>query len=233
MKKDETKSLKIAAIVNILIFAMTVFATIGMYTGLQFMPGEDKLILATRDTSMLRFFTVQSNIFAGIMALIFAIDEITILKGKKKEISLKKYVLKLMTTTAVAFTFIAVFVYMGPMTKYGLPAMLMNSNLFFHLIIPVVSIFNLILFEKTDKLKLKYTFFALIPTVLYQVFYLINILIHMENGTVSPTYDWYLLVQNGVWMGIWIGPLVLLVTYLISLSLWKFNKKKTIKEESK
>ena len=48
----------------------------------------------------------------------------------------------------------------------------------------------------------------------------------MENGKVSPIYDWYLFEQNGVWTGFIVGPIILLITYVISLILWKMNKKK-------
>ena len=48
----------------------------------------------------------------------------------------------------------------------------------------------------------------------------------MENGKVSPVYDWYWFVQNGVWTAIIVVPLMFLITYLITLILWKINKKK-------
>ena len=60
--------------------------------------------------------------------------------------------------------------------------------------------------------------------ILYAVFYLINIVIHMENGKVSPKYDWYWFVQNGVWTASLVIPLVAVITYVISLVLWKVNK---------
>lgn len=233
MEEKEVKRLKIAAIVNIIIFIMTVFAMVAMFFGIRFMPGEDKIILASKSAEMFKYFTIQSNLFMGIMALILAIDEIKVLKGKKKEISAKKYVLKLVSTTAVCLTFLVVFTYLGPFTKYGLPAMLMNSNLFFHFITPVISIFTFILFEKTDKIKYKYTFFGLIPIILYETFYITNILTHLENGKISPTYDWYLFAQNGLGVVIIGAPVVFACTYLISLCLWKFNKKKEVKEETK
>lgn len=226
MEEKETKRLKIAVIVNIIIVIMTAFAMITMFFGIRFMPGDDKIILASKSVEMFKYFTIQSNLFAGIMALIFAIDEIKILRGKKKEISAKKYVFKLMATTAVSLTFLVVFTYLGPFTKFGLLAMLMNSNLLFHLVIPIFCIFNLVLFEKTDKLKFKYTFLGIIPTILYQIFYVTNIITHIENGKVSPVYDWYLFTQNGIGITFIGAPILLIITYLISLLLWKLNKKK-------
>ena len=225
MDNKKILKIKVSIIINIIIVIMTIFAAVAMYTGFKFMPGKDLILEATK-TDMLKYFTVQSNLFVGIVSLMFAIKQYRILKGKKVELSVKDYILKLMSTTAVSITFFVVFTYLGPLTPYGLPAMLMNSNLFFHLIIPVLSIINFIVFEKTDKLKLKHVFWGLVPTFLYQIFYTINILIHMENGKVSPVYDWYLFLQKGNWIAIIGVPLFWLLTFLISLFICKLNKER-------
>ena len=230
MDKANFKDIKISLVINIMISILTLLASVIMFTGFKFMDGPE-LVLETTKLGMLKFFTVDSNIFIGIVSLIFAINEIRVLKGKIKEIPLNNYILKLMATSAVGLTFLVVFIYLGPMTKYGIYAMLLNSNLFFHLIIPVISILNFILFEKTDKLKFKYSFYGTVPTIVYEIYYLINILIHMENGKVSPTYDWYWFIQNGVWTAVIVGPVIIFITYVISVIIWKLNKCKEIKRE--
>ena len=50
-------------------------------------------------------------------------------------------------------------------------------------------------------------------------------LIHIENGRVSPVYDWYYFVQGGIINAVIVLPLMLTISYLISLLLWKFNRK--------
>ena len=219
---------KISLVLNFLIVIFTLFATIAMFTGFKFMHGYDVVLQSTK-LGMLRFFTVQSNIFMAIIALVFAVLEIRFLKGKINEIPTKAYVLKLMSTTAVGLTFLVVFAYLGPITEYGIIAMIMNSNLFFHLITPLLSIFTLVVFERTSMIKFKYTFWGILPTFLYAIYYLINIFIHMQDGKVSPVYDWYWFVQNGVWTAIIVVPLMLLITYIITLILWKINKKRSNK----
>lgn len=216
---------KISLVLNILIVIFTIFATIAMFTGFKFMH-EYNVVLQSTKLGMLRFFTVQSNILMGIIALFFVGLEIKLLKGKIEEISTKAYVLKLMATTAVGLTFLVVFAYLGPITEYGIIAMIMNSNLFFHLITPLLSMICFAAFERTNKVKFKYTFWGIIPTFLYAIYYMINIFVHMENGQVSPVYDWYWFVQNGVWTAIIVIPLMFLITYLITLLLWRINKKK-------
>ena len=131
-----------------------------------------------------------------------------------------------MSTTAVGLTFIVVFTYLGPITEYGIKSMVMNSNLFFHLVTPVLSMITFMFFEKTDKLSSKDTFYGIIPMLLYAIYYVINIIINVENGKVSPIYDWYWFVQNGAWTIIVVLPIIILITYLISFILWKVNKEK-------
>ena len=85
---------------------------------------------------------------------------------------------------------------------------------------------NFAIFERTNKLKFRYSLFGLIPTLVYGIFYATNVLIHMENGKVDSIYDWYWFVQGGVWQMAFVIPLMLVVTYIISLILWRINKKK-------
>ena len=48
----------------------------------------------------------------------------------------------------------------------------------------------------------------------------------MENGKVSTIYDWYWFAQGGIWQMFIVPPFMLLVTYLISVALWRINKKR-------
>ena len=220
------KTIKISFYINLIIVMFTIFATMIMFTGYKFMNGYE-IILESSNLSMLKFFTVDSNMLMGIVSFIFVIKEYKILNGEKVSITLYDYILKLVSTTAVALTFFIVFAYLGPISEHGILSMIMNSNLFFHLLIPVLSIIDFILYEKNDLIKFKYTLFGIIPTFIYGMVYLINILIHMENGRVNPLYDWYWFVQNGVWTAIIVMPIILLISYLICLVLWKLNKIKS------
>ena len=223
MKNDKI-DIKISLVFNILIFALMVIASIIMFTGFKFMEAEP--LLESTKIGMLRFFTVDSNILMGIVALIFAINQIKILKGKKKEIPTKLIVLKMASTVAVGVTFATVFGYLGPISKGGIPSLLKNSNLFLHLIIPVLSMINFALFERTSKIKFRYTLYGILPTLTYGILYMINLLIHMEDGKVSPVYDWYWFVQGGMWQAAIVIPIMLFMTYIITIILWRINKKK-------
>lgn len=219
----ENIKVKISLCINIMITILTIIATIIMITGFKFMTGVEPVLESTK-IGVFKFFTVDSNLFAGIISFIFILNEISIIKGEKKEISDKLYILKLMATTAVSLTFIVVFVYLGNIAENGLISLLLNSNLFFHLIIPLLNIIDFIFFIKKDNITYKYAFYGLIPTLLYAVFYTTNVIIHIENGRVSPKYDWYWFVQNGLWTMVIVAPTILLITYIISLILLLLNK---------
>ena len=219
------KKIKTSLVLNIIIVIFTVFATICMFTGFRFMSG-DEIVLEASNLGMFKFFTVDSNLFMGIVALIFSVLEVRLLQGKIKERDRKYYLLKLMGTTGVGLTFIVVFTYLSYIIEGGVRLMVMNSNLFFHLVTPVLSMITFMFFEKTDKLSFKDTFYGLTPMLVYAVYYVINVMAHVENGKVSPAYDWYWFVQNGAWTIIIVLPIIILITYLISLVLWKVNKEK-------
>ena len=221
MKKNI--KVKISLCINIMITILTFIATIIMITGFKFMTGVEPVLESTK-IGVFKYFTVDSNLFAGIISFIFILNEISIIKGEKKEISDKLYILKLMATTAVSLTFIVVFVYLGNIAENGLISLLLNSNLFFHLIIPLLNLIDFIFFIKKDNITYKYAFYGLIPTLLYAVFYTANVIIHIENGRVSPKYDWYWFVQNGLWTMVIVAPTILLITYIISLILLLLNK---------
>lgn len=216
------KKYKISIILNCTIVLFVIVASIMMFSGYRFMNG-DELVLESSKLGMFKFFTVDSNIFMGIISLIFIIYEIKLLNGKINDIPNWLYNLKLMATTGVTLTFFVVLVYLGPLVS-SMRLMFMNSNLFFHLFVPVFSIISFILYEKNNKLKLVNTFYGLIPVVLYTLFYLFNVLIHIENGIVSTKYDFYWFVQKGMWTSIIVIPLMLIIAYCISFILWKLNK---------
>ena len=204
MKKE--KNLKIAITLNIIIAIIVVIALLLMYFNIKFMSGYDFTDNIQRN-EMLKYFTIESNLFMAIMAVVFAIDEIKILKGKIKEISLTKYVFKLVSTACVALTLTVVLVWLGPTTKGGLKALVMNSNLFFHLIIPLLSIIVFTIFEKTNKLSFIHTLYGLIPLALYGIVYMPNVITHMHNGQISTQYDFYNYFQKGI--------LVAVITFFI------------------
>ena len=92
----------------ILTVIMVVVALIITITGFKFMHGYEPSSELPR-TQFFSYFTVQANTFMGIVAFAFAIKEYTVLKGTKKEIRLKYYILKMIATIALELTILAIF----------------------------------------------------------------------------------------------------------------------------
>ena len=217
--------MKISFIINILLSIMTVNAIIMCIIGFKFMYGYEpypELI----GVPIFSYYTVQSNVFMGIVSFVFAIREYQILRGIKKEIPLAHYIFKMVATVAVSLTFFVVFAIFGFMSRGGHISLLRNSYLFFHLVIPVVSILNYVIFEKTNIIKLKHVFYGLLPTILYEIYYTINLLLNMQNGKVSMRNDWYSFAQNGLLKTVLVAPAMIGITFCLSWIIWKLNKKK-------
>ena len=93
---------KISIIMNILIFAFTLFATVCLIIGFKFM-GQFE-VLSERNFKSFKYFTVDSNIFAGLISLAYVIYKFTP-KGKESEkLPPAFYILKLAATTGVTLT---------------------------------------------------------------------------------------------------------------------------------
>ncbi len=223
-KIDNNTKMKISFCINILISIMMINAIIMSIMGFKFMYGYEPSSEIT-GVSIFSYYTVQSNIFMGIISFIFANREYMILRGRKRDIPLVYYILKMVATISVSLTFFVVFAYLGFITKGGHLPLLRNSNLFFHLIIPIVSILNYVIFEKTNIIKFKHIFYGLLPTFLYEIYYTINLLVNMKNGSVSLRNDWYSFAQNGLLRTILVVPMMLWITFCLSLIIWKLNKK--------
>lgn len=172
--------------------------------------------LASSGLSALKYFTVQSNLFAGIAS---AAVIITVLRNK--EIPHWLELVLLMATTAVALTFSAVMAFLGPL--YGYWNMLKGPNLFFHLLVPLAAIVNFIFFIKAPGIKPAHVFLALVPSMLYSAFYLSNILIN-GVGEWPNRNDWYSFLHWGPKIGLLIGVIMELATLGIAALLRILNR---------
>ena len=182
--------------------------------------GEDQLLASGWE--MLKFFTVESNIFMGVASLL---SLIFILIGKyPKWLSLVKYI----ATGTVTLTFLTVMFYLGP--TLGMLSMLKDANLFMHLIVPVLAIAQLFLLEpKLEEMKfVKSTLLSIIPMSIYGIAYLLNVIIN--NGYGTTKYDWYYFGSLGPWAGVGMYFLMLASTYLIGVGLYFGYKKIKLKD---
>lgn len=164
----------------------------------------------------------------GIAALLAAVDQGRVLKGKRDEVSASIYVLKLAGTAGVTLTMLVTIFFLGPTLwpKYGFFSLFEKSNFFLHLVNPILSIIVFLCFERSAKIPFKHTFTAIIPVILYGIYYTAVTAAHMTNGVIEKGYDWYGFFFLGTKSAFIVLPAFILISWLICFVLWKLNRRK-------
>ena len=175
---------------NLVIVILTVVGVAFMLTG-----DPEEGALQASGIGNLKFYTVLTNVFCGVIALVYLVF---ILLGKDTG---KIRVLKLAAVCGVAITFAVVAFMFGPL--YGYPQFYKRGNLFFHLLLPLVAMAEFILVRR-PKMPFKHAVFAAIPTLLYGLGYMTNILINGMGGQWPDTNDFYAFLSWGWPVGIMI-----------------------------
>ena len=203
-RKNKTASL----IASGLIAALT---AVGVYVMLTY-KGES--ILTAEGANNLQFFTVDSNLLLGLVHLAALILTAAGLTEKNRDLSLWTERLIYIATVAVALTFVVVAGFFGP--QVGYPPLFMGANLFFHLINPVLGIAALCILHRNRPIPLWETAAALIPSVLYGLYYTIVLLIY---GVHFPETDWYGFAAGGAVGSVVTAFGVFLTTWLLAMLL--------------
>ena len=236
----------VSAILNLLIIILTIFSTVSMMAGFNFMDNTTWEFSATRFESF-KYFTIDSNVFAGIVSIIYLcyithIRKKNALQAKPQHggqnandslsgtinFSMPKWLifLKLAATTSVMLTFMVTACFLAPTSSRGFFALFKNSNFFFHFVIPVLCIVSFIFFEPSQKpVRFSQTLTGIIPMFIYSLFYTINILLHLENGQLVSRYDWYGFLGGKISNVVFVLPAIYLITWIFSLVLWLGNKR--------
>lgn len=186
MSKKGHSALEI--ILNLIIVIFTVIGIILMLTS-----EVEEGALQSSGLENFKFYTVLTNVFCGIVAFIY----LTVLCAKKD--TGKLAALKLAAVCGVAITFAVVAFMFGPL--YGFLQFYKRGNLFFHLLLPVTAMIEFIA-VKRRKMPFRFTVFAAIPTLLYGIGYLLNILINGIGGPWPDTNDFYGFLNWGWPVGI-------------------------------
>ena len=214
---------KISIILNTLIFIFTVFATISMIVGFKFM-GQFE-VLSERNFKSFKYFTVDSNVFAGLISLAYVIYKFTASGKKSEKLPKAFYILKLAATTGVTLTMMVTVFYLAPTSNGNFLHYFINSNFFMHLITPLLCIISFIFFEAAEPQKIVMSIPGIIPMLLYSFFYTPNVLLHLENGKPVKDYDWYNFLAAGAQSVWYVVPMLYLITWIFALGLWAANKK--------
>ena len=222
------KKQKTALILNIIIFLMAVVGSVLCF-------GEIYVVETKRiehGIRLLKFFTTQSNVFAGITSFVYIIFLLRERKTKKS-IPIAVNIVRYIATIDLVITFLVVALFLGFITEEGYFSLYVNANFFFHFAIPVVNFISFAFFENIAKFKFSYTFWGLTHLVLYSIFYLIIVFTHFHDGAVALEYDWYAFAQFGLGIMFAFAVGIIALGYLTAFLLYKLNNigKKTNKKQ--
>lgn len=195
IKKDHRNT--VSVILNIII---VIFAVIGTVIMISYKGNGSGL--SSSGISNLKYFTVLSNEFCGIVAALWLVFNFL---GKRFPA-----LLKLMATSAVALTFLIVAAFLAPM--YPDLNLYENANLWFHLILPLAAMLEFILLKTQQRIPFKYAVFSALPALVYGIGYLANILIN-GKGEWPDTNDWYGFLNWGYPVGIAIFAVIVLMNF--------------------
>lgn len=162
--------------INLIIFVVTFIFTAQLFF-------RDKKWCPERAKNAFRFFTVQSNVLCAISALFLLLYP---------DADWAFY-LKYIGTCAVTVTMMTVLLFLGPV--FGYQYMFRGSDLFMHLLTPLMAIVSFCVFERRG-LSLPESFLGLLPVALYAPLYLYKILF----ASVDKRWDdFYGFNRNGKW----------------------------------
>ena len=186
-------------IFNLIIVIFTVTGIILMLTG-----KAEEGALQSSGIENFKFYTVLTNVFCGLVAAVYLLFVLL-----KKDTD-KVRVFKLAAVCGVAITFAVVAFMFGPL--YGYPQFYKRGNLFFHLLEPLAAMAEFILVRR-KKIPFKYTVIAAVPTLLYGIGYMFNILINGVGGPWPDTNDFYAFLSWGWPVGIAIFAVITLSAF--------------------
>ena len=181
---------------------LTVTGSVQMFTG-----NPEGGTLQASGIENFKFYTVLSNVFCGFVSLIYlAVVLVTKDPDKIRGLKLAALVGVMITFAVVAFMF-------GPL--YGFLRFYKGSNLVFHLLLPLVALFEFVVY-KWDWMPFRHAVFATVPTLLYGIGYTLNILKNGVGGPWPDTNDFYAFLSWGWKIGAMIFGAIVLLAFIIA-----------------
>ena len=213
-----SKKVRITNIItNSIIVALMIVAILMMFFG-------SEGVLSSTRWKVLKYFTIQSNLFTGFASLA---SLIYLLVKKDEEYPGWMVVVKLTSVVSVGVTFTVVMTYLGAV--YGYPLLFNNANLFLHGIIPVLAMTFFALFEPKAKIRFTMNLYSMLPVTIYGIAYLINVAARNDYGNIKGA-DWYAFGAFGLGIGFLCLFIIIVMSFVISIGLYFLHQKTRIKK---
>lgn len=141
----------------------------------------------------------------------------SLLKSKSCKASTWIQVFRLATVTCLTVTFIVVLVYLAPTydgEENGFVWMFIDgTSKYFHLLCPLSAIVSFIFFEDNSDIKLPYTVWGVVPTILYAI---IAVILNAKRIWYGPYGFLHVYEQSVMASVIWLGGIIV-AAYLFAL----------------
>ncbi len=212
-----------------LIFNAFLFATVLVCFILKFNNTNSVAGYISSGWGIFKFFTNLANVFLGLVSFLSLVFILINIIKKKEEFPTWLMILKLMATVSCFIVFLIVVFFLVPeVKKVGQSGLILFSgaNLFYHGLVPLLSAISFIFVEVNGRLRLRYTPFALLPVILYAVFYLLNIefkWIAAYDTNQVAYYDWYRLLSGNALRDVFAVIFLFIGAYLLSLLFYGLN----------
>ena len=152
-------------IINTIIFLTTTILLISRFR-------KDGRWDIQRGLKAFRYFTVLSNAFCAISALVLLISEMS------GSVSPAALLFKYLGTVSVTVTFLTVMLFLGP--TQGYKKMLGGQDIYMHLIGPLLAIISFCFLEKRE-MTLATAMIGVIPVLIYGLVYLYKVIYAPED----------------------------------------------------
>ena len=166
--------------------------------------------------SSLRTFTTLSNLFQGLASALYVFSIMHSVILNREGVSRTVRVVKYAAAVSVTVTFLTVVLYIGPSRHDMADALFCGNNRYFHFLIPLLAIADQGFFDREGSLEWTDSLMAAAPTVVYGIFYWVNIAV---NGAGEGPYsnDWYGFLNFGYVFAPIIYGVFVLIAWSIAL----------------
>ncbi|MBP3894263.1 MAG: hypothetical protein J6D34_09520 [Atopobiaceae bacterium] len=198
--------------INAAIAVISVLAWISVVHG----RGDDRSLM-THGLASLKYYTVLSNLFSGVVSAAYCIDLLT--SGGLPHMWV--LALKLAATTVVMVTFLTVVLFLGP--TMGWTYMFKSGNFWLHLVLPLAAALDLCVFVSLAGLPFAATLAPVAFTAAYAAWYIGRVLRYGVEGD-GVVYDFYGFCRWGRDKIGLVATVMLLATWAIAVLLLLANR---------
>ena len=167
------------------------------------------------------YFTVQSNIFAILVMMLFLVNSVGLLIGKRSFVRGWMRLIKYSATIGVTITFLVFVTMLAPLL--GVDYLLSYGNFSLHGIVPILMMFDFFYFDVDAPINRLSCLYGALPPLCYFIFFLIGSVtgIRYIDNAFAPyffldyqTHGWFDVSPNGLGTGYWF---MILFAFIIAL----------------